>query len=69
MWPFDVVREKIHVVWTAGDKLREIYLQATPKELVDADRRDTRNKAFVYALWCTAVIAAECHRRRTPNTV
>ena len=49
---FTAIVESANVIYTAGDTLRKIYLEATPREIVEADRSDMRRKL---ALYCTAV--------------
>ena len=64
MYLINVVRETLHELWTVGDKLRAIYLEATPKERVEADRSDTRKKILVYTVWCFTVCALEIKKMK-----
>ena len=54
---------KVNIIWTAGTKLKRIYEQGTPPDILVDDKRDTRVKIATYFTIIGIVFTIECARR------
>ena len=54
------VLNKISMIWTAGTKLKKIYSQGTPQDVLMKDYHRTKTKIMIYATLVSIALGFEC---------